>query len=259
MTDWDDEFANGIHIPGGADYVPRWQRAAQAFRDANPPELLAYGDDPRQVLDLFLPARPAEGLFTFIHGGFFLAFGKDDWSHLAAGALARGFAVAMPSYRIAPQVRIRDMVRDVGAAVTRAADAVPGPVRLAGHSAGGQLALRMIGGDSPLGASLQDRIARVTSISGLHDLRPLMLTKMNETLRLDDAEAAAESPLLGLATRPVSLWVGGDERPEFLRQTRILAEAWPKATRITQPGRHHYDICDGLAEPGSPLMNEVFR
>ena len=54
-----------------------------------------------------------------------------------------------------------------------------------------------------------------------------------ETLKLDAAEAAAESPALGLP-RPgaeVDGWVGDDERPEFVRQATLLANVWTGARR----------------------------
>ena len=32
ITDWDDAYANIVHIPGGADFPDRWTRDAAAFR-----------------------------------------------------------------------------------------------------------------------------------------------------------------------------------------------------------------------------------
>jgi hypothetical protein len=103
------------------------------------------------------------------------------------------------------------------------------------------------------------RIVSVLSISGVHDLRPLIRTAMNTDLMLDRAEAAAESPAL-LEPRPgvpVTCWAGAAERPEFLRQNALLTNVWTGcgvATRaVEEPERHHFNIIDGLSEPGSPL------
>ena len=140
----DDAYANAAYIPGGNDFPARWDKDAAAFRATARAELdLSYGPDPRQRLDLFLPKAPPKGLFVFVHGGYWLAFDKSTWSHFAAGALARGYAVAMPSYPLCPQVRIGDITRSVQAAIALAAQHVDGPIRLAGHSAGGHLAARM--------------------------------------------------------------------------------------------------------------------
>ena len=45
----------------------------------------------------------------FVHGGYWLRFDRDMWSHLAAGAVARGWACAIPSYTLAPEARISAM------------------------------------------------------------------------------------------------------------------------------------------------------
>ena len=104
--DFDDAYANMAHIPDAQSFIAKWPERAADFR-ANWPQNqldIAYGDDPRQRFDLFLPDGVTKGLAVFIHGGYWRAFAKDDWSHLAAGILAHGFAVALPSYRLAPQV-----------------------------------------------------------------------------------------------------------------------------------------------------------
>jgi alpha-beta hydrolase superfamily lysophospholipase len=196
---------------------------------------------------------------VFVHGGYWLDFDKSSWSHLAGGAVALGWAVAMPSYPLAPDTRIRDMTLAVGKAVTRAAGLVDGPVRLAGHSAGGHLVTRMICDDSPLASPVAERVERVVSISGLHDLRPLRLHSMNERLRLDAQEAASESAALA-TPRPIDdviAWVGARERPEFLRQSALLVEAWTRRGRnarlVADPGRHHFDVIEGLCDPAHPL------
>jgi acetyl esterase/lipase len=259
VDDWDDAYANRPYIPGAQAYIDGWPAAGAAFRATREGRMrlgLPYGPHERQRFDLFLPDADPVGLLVFVHGGYWMFFHRDHWSQLAAGALAHGFAVAMPSYRICPEVRVGDIVQDVAAAVVKASEVVAGPIRLAGHSAGGQLAARMISQPSPLPDEVLKRISGVTSISGLHDLGPLRRTAMNDTLRIDEAEVAAESPVRlrpveGIATH---FWVGALERPEFLRQTAMMGEAWGAETTV-EPGRHHFDIVDGLGDPHHPLVN----
>ena len=200
-----------------------------------------------------------KGLAVIIHGGFWLAFDKTIWSDLAQGALAHGWAVAFPGYTLAPEARVADITAQIGRAVTAAAGMVAGPIQLCGHSAGGQMATRMICADTPLPPEVTARIAHVVTLSGLHDLRPLQFHSMNAGLRLDPAEAAAESPALldPLPGIPVTVWVGAAERPEFLRQSALLAEAWGRKGQpvqlIAETGRHHFDVLDGLKDPQHPL------
>ena len=264
--DWDDAYSNGAHIANGAAYPPAWAEAAAAFRAARPEARLdiPYGAAPRERFDLFAPPGEARGLLVFVHGGYWMAFDKSTWSHLATGALSRGWAVAMPSYTLAPEAKISAITRQIGAAIEAAAAMVPGEIRLTGHSAGGHLAARMLCADTPLCAETRTRIARVVPISGLHDLRPLQRTAMNETLRLDDAEAEAESPALQrpIATKAeVVCWVGAAERPEFVRQNDLLTTIWGgfdlSIRGVHAPGRHHFDVIADLERADSALAEAL--
>src|SRR5688572_26864173 len=213
IIDWDDAYTNGAHIAGGEGCIARWAQAAQGLRARIGSARLdmVYGPQPRNRLDLFLPASKPKGLFDFVHGGYWMRFDKNSWSHLAEGPLERGFAVAMPAYTLCPDIRIGGIVREVATAIVHAAHEIEGPVYLAGHSAGGHLVSRMMTATSPLPEQVRQRIAHVVSISGVHDLRPLMNTQMNATLRLDHEEARAESPVL-LEPSPglrLTCWVGG--------------------------------------------------
>ena len=268
IDDWDDAYSNGIHIAGGNDYPARWENAAAAFRarlaaDGRAEVDLAYGAGERHRLDLFHPEGRAKGLVVIVHGGYWLAFDKSYWSHLAEGALSHGYAVALPSYTLCPAVRIGTIVCEVATAVERAAERIEGPIRLTGHSAGGHLVTRMICAESPLSPDIRARIARTVSISGLHDLRPLMKTSMNAELALDDREALAESPALQAPMPGANLvcWVGGAERSEFLRQSALLANVWTGLGAATalmaEPDRHHFNIIDGLTDGRHPLVKTL--
>ncbi|MFV0475803.1 MAG: alpha/beta hydrolase [Pikeienuella sp.] len=266
ITDWDDAYENGAYIEGAAGFPASFAEKAAGFRAAHGARAeldIAYGEGPRRRLDLFHPDGATQGLVVFVHGGFWRAFDKSFWSHLAAGALARGWAVALPSYTLAPEARIGAITAEIGAAIGLAARRVAGPIRLAGHSAGGHLASRMITAGAPLDPAARARVARVVSISGLHDLRPLIGTAMNADLKLDEAEAEAESPAL-LNPAPgarLLAWVGAAERPEFLRQSALIANIWAGLGAATalheEPGRHHFDVIDDLATPSSRLVAEL--
>ncbi len=257
--DMDTAYANAPFIPGSADYPARWAADAAAFRDALGARArlaIPYGRAPRESFDLFTPETAPRGLMIFVHGGFWRAFGKADWSHFAAGALARGWAVALPEYTLCPEARIARITREIATAVDAAAAEVAGPVVLTGHSAGGHLSARMLCADAA--PATRERLARVVPISPLSDLRPLMATAMNDDLRLDAAEAAAESPIdhAPVPGADVHVWVGGAERPAFLDQARWLSEAWSAPLTI-DPHRHHFDVIDGLRARDTPLMRAL--
>ena len=255
---FDDAFANAKHIPGGAEFPKAWMGKSERFRAAFGARArlgLAYGPGARHWLDLFLPEGDPQGLAIFIHGGYWLAFGPRDFSHLAAGALARGWACALPAYTLAPAARIDAMTVEIAQATAAAAAMVDGPVAICGHSAGGHLAARMACADVTLPPAVAARLHRTVPISPLADLRPLRETAMNADLQIDAAMAQRESPVFGRRRSGlgVHVWVGGDERPRFLDQARRLGNAWSCPVTVA-PGRHHFDVIDGLELPDSPLM-----
>lgn len=259
--DWDDSFANMAHVAGSDALPDLWSNSAAAYRvsDVRIDKDIAYGDASREKFDLVWPDGTPKGLAVFIHGGFWMRLDKSYWTDFAEGARANGWAVCLPSYTLAPEARIHQMTAQMGAAITMAAARVAGPIRLSGHSAGGHLASRMVSETTPLQAEVLDRITHTLSISGLHDLRPLMHTKMNDILHLDDAEARRESAAL---LRPaiassVTCWVGGGERPEFIRQSELMAQIWagldvPIQCKID--GEHnHFTVIEGLRDRTSPI------
>jgi arylformamidase len=246
-------YTNGDFIPDAASYAPRWAEKAARFRQVLGARAILdqpFGSGPRHRFDLFLPDATPKGLLVYIHGGYWLAFGRSDWSHLAAGALAHGWAVAMPSYTLAPEARIADITREMGMAVDAASARVPGPVVVTGHSAGGHLAARM----GCAGAPCHAPVARVVPISPVAELEPLLSTDMNAKLGLTPDEVAAESParLARRADVTAHVWVGGQERPAFLWQARTLSENWACDWTVA-PGKHHFDVIDDLADPTSRL------
>lgn len=268
ITDWDDAYANAPNIPRGEEWPQRWADLSGPFRArmeaaGRAKFALSYGERSRNLFDLFLPEGTPKGLVVFIHGGFWLKLDGTIFSHLAEGSMAHGFAVAMPSYTLCPDIRISGIVKEIGAAVEAAAALVDGPIHLTGHSAGGHLATRMICTNSPLGEETRGRIANVVSISGVHDLRPLLNTKMNAGLHLDAAEARAESPVLlePMSGAKLCCWVGAGERSEFIRQNALLANVWTglAATTMTveEPDRHHFNVVDGLADPEHALTRTL--
>lgn len=266
IMDWDDAYANGPNIPGGDRWPNLWVAPAQNYRResliAGSAELdIAYGTGPRNQLDLFRPTGDASGLVVFVHGGFWLRLDKNYWSHLAQGPVSRGFAVAIPSYSLCPSIRISGITVEIASAIERAAQLVDGPICLVGHSAGGHLVTRMVTRTSPLSPKVQRRVANTVSLSGLHDLRPLMKTAMNTQLNIDEEEAWQESPALlePIDGTRVTCWVGSNERSEFLRQNALLANIWKglgaETEAVEEPDRHHFNILDGLVEPHHPLLD----
>lgn len=267
LKDWNDAYANMAYVEGSELLPDIWAQNAVEYRKktAKIDEDQPYGDTSRQQFDLIWPDAAPKGLLVFVHGGYWMKFDKSYWTDLAEGARANGWAVCLPSYTLAPEARIGQITQEIGAAITAAAAQVAGPVRLAGHSAGGHLVMRMICNDTPLPAAICARLAHVVSISGVHDLRPLRHTALNDTLGIDPAEAQTESPALlapGVQV-PVTCWVGGGERPEFIRQSRLMAMIWEGLNMdmscVIDGTLNHFSILDGLHDADSPLVQCILN
>ena len=264
ITDWDAAYANGARETDAPGIFADWGRRGAAFRATARGETdIAYGGHARERFDLFLPEGEPRGLIAFIHGGYWKAMDKDHSSWVAAGPTARGWAVAVPSYPLAPEARIGAIGRSVARAVEAAAARVAGPIVLTGHSAGGHLAARLVCDDGLLAEGVAARVARVVPISGVFDLRPLMRTAMNDILTIDEAEARAESPAL---LRPraglrLTAWVGGSELAEFRRQNALLANVWTglgaDCEAVETAGERHFGVVEPMAHPASALVSAL--
>ena len=267
-ADPDDAYENRIHIPDADRHLAAWPKDAATFRrsfagaDLN----LAYGSSKRTHYDLFTPKGGIEaacGLAAFVHGGYWVALSKDDFSHMAAGLLARGWAVAILGYTLAPQARITQITQEISTAVEHLGKTGTGPLRLIGHSAGGHLVSRMMCDDINFGPVTTQRLDRVLSVSGLHDLRPLQRLAKNELWQLDDNESHAESPLLRTPRPGIDLvcLAGADERPEFIRQNAILPLVWQGlgANCHSQllAGHNHFTIIKTMTRANSRLCELV--
>lgn len=123
---------------------PRDRGAGLLARD------LAYGDDPRQAMDVYGPRDRGAALLpvvVFFYGGGWEDGRKADYGWAAQALAARGFLVFLPDYRLVPEVHFPAFIEDAAQATAKAADLAqalggdPRRLAVAGHSAGAHLAL----------------------------------------------------------------------------------------------------------------------
>jgi acetyl esterase/lipase len=111
----------------------------------------AYGAGSRQHLDVYVPRetpermRPAQGwpVVVFFYGGSWKHGQRADYRFVGEALAARGIVAVIPDYRLYPEVRYPDFLKDNAAATAWAlrkavsVGADPGRVFVMGHSAGG--------------------------------------------------------------------------------------------------------------------------
>ena len=256
------EYDNLARVPEHPAIITGWRHDAAAFRAAwSHADLgIPYGPGERERIDLFCPGQGDNWpVAMFVHGGYWQALDRSAFSHLAAGMLAQGVAVAIPSYDLCPQVTLATIVGQMRAAAALLHRRCGRRLLATGHSAGGHLTAMLMATDwRALDPRLPgDLVAAGLPISGVFEIEPLLPTTIGTGLRLTPAEAHRLSPRWlpspGLKLHAV---VGGTESAEFLRQTRDFAAAWG-GTAEEIPGENHLTVIAGLADPASALARRA--
>jgi arylformamidase len=262
------EYNNRAAVPDHPQWLAKYtELSAAACARLRPKRDLRYGPGPMETLDLFLPAGPARATFVFIHGGYWRALDKSDFSLIAETFVAHGIAVAVVNYDLCPQVSIATIVDECRRAMAwvvrdgAAQGANTERIVVGGHSAGGHLAAMLLTTDWAAFGLAHDPVAGAVSLSGVHDLAPLLLYSFNADFRLDAGEAARLSPvnLIPRSRAPLVIAVGADETSEFLRQSRILWDRWPAnrsagmGAPLFVPARHHFSVVVDYTDEASEL------
>ena len=255
-------------------------------RPALPPDhVIRYGTGPQHVADVRLPgttSRPAP-LVIFLHGGFWrAAYDRSHTGPLATALAAAGYALCVPEFRLTgqPGGGWPGKFEDVAAAVDRSPVLVSGtagpgviadePALLAGHSAGGHLALwaagrHLLGPDSGWHADTRARgVVVLAGVTGLADCYDQGLgndaaaalmgggpARFPQRYRV--ADPAALLPL-GCPVRLVHGSLDHAVPPAMSRGYAALGRATGDDTRLVEPpGASHFDVIDPL----SPVWPQV--
>jgi arylformamidase len=257
----DAAYNNTAAVPQRTAIYADWAERSAAVRRQNISHLdLAYGDRPRQRLDLFLAGVPKAPTLAFIHGGYWQMNDKESFGFLANGPLAHGINFAVIEYTLAPTVRLSDIVEETRRAIGWLADhlgsygADEDRLYVSGHSAGGQLTAMSI--ELPI-------VRGGLAISGIYDLEPIRLNYLNEKLRLDPAEVKQYSPLFHLPAAAPELVIayGMRELPELCRQSVDYGRAWSErglsGRLLSIEGANHFTILEALANPKGALLQAM--
>lgn len=148
---------------------------------------IAYGQAPRQVLDVYQPlpaTRPARGarpLVVFFFGGTWTTGDRASFRFVGEALAARGAVVVIPDYGLSPAFTYPVFVRDSALAVKWALDnaaqlgADPKQVYVMGHSSGGYNAAMVALDDrwlAEVGASPR-QLAGWIGLAGPYDFLPI--------------------------------------------------------------------------------------
>ncbi len=270
QADLDRQLNLRARWPEHPEYLARWAADSAALRRTLGGETdFVFGPSAGERLDLFVPpGATAPPLMAFIHGGYWQALDKSDFTYLAPPFLEAGIAFASLNYDLTPHVSIEEIVRQIRAALAwlhRGGEAHgfdPDRLYVSGHSAGGHLVGMALATDWPdFDPGLPaDLVKGGVSVSGVYDLEAIRLSYHQKLVQLDPAMARRMSPLGNLpkSAGPLVAAVGAEETEEFHRQQAEYLAAWRgaglEATAVELPGRNHFTALDALGEPGHPLF-----
>jgi acetyl esterase/lipase len=255
---------------------------------------LAYapGDDPKQRLDLFLPAAPADRRATpapvavFVHGGVWAMGDRKEHANVGRAFAAMGCLAAVMSYRLAPAAMHPAQIEDVASAVNwlvaHAAEHGGDPchILLAGHSAGAHLVMLLAWDPSWWQARDGEGLplAGLAALSGIFDLAAPFGDVGQDTGKdyvarvfgPDTARWRDASPLMHLATAPapilrppVLLVMAEHDYPGIRTQTAHLAGALRAAggepVVADIPDRGHDELVARIGSDGDPTTAALSR
>ena len=270
----DREYDNRAKVADAGAMLEDWLVNGKAARASMSCRLdVPYGPHERHKLDIFPVSKPGAPILAFVHGGYWHMRDKTMVHFIAPFYVAAGINFVSIGYRLCPEVGIGDVVEDVRDALgwvhghAAGFDGNAEQLYVAGHSAGGHLAAMMCGPSGMAPGMLKGGC----SISGLHDLEPIRLCYLNDSLGLDEATARTLSPIalaeaLQLGAEdlpPLILTAGGDEGAEYLRQRDALAIALRAARQpvsiVESPGANHFSACEAFCDPTHPLSDAMLR
>lgn len=201
--------------------------------------VLSAGHDP---VSLVVPGRP---LLIYIHGGYWQRLSAADSLFNASDAIAENVSLHAVEYTLAPMASISEIIAEcVDDVVSTIESLKPTKLVLAGCSAGAHL-VAMCMRDEGIAA----RVDAAVMLSGIYDLRPLVVTPTNDPLHLTVDSAERVSPQLLSGAAPVKralLAVGRHESSEFIRQNEayasLLASRGSEVEVMVVEGRDHFDL-----------------
>jgi acetyl esterase/lipase len=234
----------------------------------------AFGAHPRQRLDLYAPRRLEAGakvpVIVWFYGGSWNSGSRQGYAFAGRALASRGFVVAMPDYRLVPEVRYPAFLEDGAAAVKWIRGNIarhggdPDRLVLAGHSAGAYNAAMLALDPRWLGAD-RAAVKGLVGLAGPYDFLPLdIAATQNAFGHVADLPATQPVSHAGADDPPALLVAGAEDRLVRPRQTALLAQRLKAAgvsaeTRL-YPKVGHIGVMTALSRPlrgKAPVLDDV--
>ena len=237
----------------------------------------AYGPDPRQRLDVYVPAGRPKGapIAVFFYGGSWDSGRRQDYNWVGKALASRGFVTVVADYRIYPQVRYPGFLEDGAQAVRWISDNAgkyggdAHRLVFVGHSAGAYNAV-MLGLDGRYlkAAGVDPRhVKAVAGLSGPYDFLPLdgdISTRIFGQTPAADLPRTQPLAYVTAASPPAFLATGDADTMVYPRNTTALArklrEAGVDVEERHYAGVDHVRMVLALSRPlrgRAPVLDEM--
>ena len=225
---------------------------------------LAYGDLPRQKLDVYRPksARIGAPVVVFFYGGSWKSGSREKYRFVAESLTQKGLTVVIPDYRLYPDVTFPAFMDDAAQAVSwvlnnlGSVNGANRPVFLAGHSAGAHIAALMTVDDTYFARAGVSgaRICGVIGIAGPYAFDPFEYSTTRAVFAgLKNRDTARPAKRVVGKTPPFLLLHGDSDDTVRLSNTREFAAALSDAGTEVEtgiiPDIGHYRIILAMASP----------
>lgn len=228
---------------------------------------IAYGEHRLQSLDVYTPraatANSKAPVVLFFYGGCWggcSTYEKAHYRFIADTLTAEGYVVALADYRRYPDFLIEPILQDAAAATAWVADNIADyggdkdQIFLAGHSAGGHLAIMTMLDKNRLSANQQQQIAGFIGLAGPYDFLP-HTEAYQEVLFGPPKNYGVTQPINYVTGQePPMLLLWGDADTSVFRKNIVNMEA--KVTGLggqvethIYAGMTHVEILTRLARP----------
>jgi acetyl esterase/lipase len=237
---------------------------------------LAYGTDPRQHLDIYVPDKFAKSHATliFFYGGSWQYGDKDQYRFIGQAFASKGFVTVIVNYRLYPHAYFPAFMTDSAKALVwvhnhiRTYGGAPNQLFLAGHSAGGfnavmltvnPIYLQQAGGKTAW-------IKGTIGIAGPYDFLPFTDPKVKALF--SKVKAAETQPINFVRPElPPMLLVTGNQDTDVYPKNAIhlynqLRRDHDPAELIIYPNIGHIGIVVSLAygfRYKTPLLDDMTR
>jgi acetyl esterase/lipase len=252
-----------------AIYRPHLDLGEAAAEEADIP----YGSHSRHRLDVYRPARDAQAIVVFVHGGGFVAGDKNGdgvfYRNVGRWLAGQGFAAVIPNYRLAPDhpwpagaMDVQAVLQWVAGQRTTFGGAAPSVV-LWGQSAGASHVAAWLFDDAARGGEAV-HVDGVMLMSGFYSAEAPLPAGPRAYFGEDTNLYAKRSPLTHVRPLALRLWLGVAELdPGWIaQQTYALAGALTQANGRSPDfhlfrGHNHVSTLQSLGSPQQDAGTEI--